>query len=223
MVRARLNWVEGQAGDFPEQLEKLRAAQQMDMTYSGLKLKEDLSSKIYVPSVPCVFLWTVGSPAPCPELLSVFFFFLTVCTPATTLTACGAQCLLNRDRYLCCAAVTGTHWTGTLPPSPPTYYLFSIQSQHLFILPSSPFSTCPLPRKQQSFSRVLLAHCSVQGAMTLLLTLQWWTNIKKTCSMVWKMSKMDIGLNGGRKQMACCLDTQLSPHRAADQTVQRWK
>lgn len=76
-----------------------------------------------------------------------------------------AQCLLNRDRSLCCAAVMGTHCTGTLPPSPPTNYLFSVQSQHLLLLPSCPFSTCPLSRKQQLFSRVLLAHCSIQGAM----------------------------------------------------------
>lgn len=36
----------------------------------------------------------------------------------------GAQCLLSRDRYLYYVAVIGTRWTGTLPPSPPTYYLF---------------------------------------------------------------------------------------------------
>lgn len=131
------------------------------MTYSGLRLKEDLSSKNYVPSIFCVLLWTAAPrphpPAPsspCPELLSFLFFEQAVHQPppwqhvelrlpagssfhCPCLSLCGlispdelsqpqrgAQCLLNRNRYLYCAAVMGTHWTGTLPPSPPPIIFF---------------------------------------------------------------------------------------------------
>lgn len=210
----------------------------MDITYTELKLKEDSSSKIHVCRST---MWSsVDSRSP-SSLLRTPPVFNRLCfshhpncmwssisqqapVSSALVYPCGVRLSLMSwvslsTRCLCCTAVMSTDCTRTLPHLLLPITFPSIQVQHLPLW----LLYCPSSRSQQSVSRAPLAHSSTQGAMVLLLTLSWWTNIKKTCFVVWKMSKTDIGLSGGRKQMACCLDTQLTPYCAADQTAQWWK